>query len=118
MTEGEPEGIGLDSLLDSLSNERRRRSIEVIASEGMVSKRRLAEEVSGEESGQRYKRAYVSLHQCHLPKLAGYGIVEERDAGFTFGPNGEEALDCLRRLQCEDTGNESRLRNILRPVIG
>jgi ribosomal protein S19E (S16A) len=112
------EGIGLDAVLDSLANERRRGAIRTIASEGMVTKQEIAREVSGEERGKRYKRAYISLHQCHLPKLEEYGIVREVDEGYTFGPNGEEALDALRRLQCEDAGNESRLRNLLRPLNG
>jgi hypothetical protein len=111
------EGIGLDALLDSLSNERRRNVILTIASEGMVTKKEMARLIAGEESGDEFDRVRISLHQVHLPKLAERGIVTEIDGGYTFGPNGEEALDALRRLQCEPS-NESRLRNLLRPVVG
>ena len=111
------EGIGLDALLDSLSNERRRKAILTIASEGMVTKKEMARLIAGEGSGEEFDRVRISLHQCHIPKLAERGIVTEIDGGYTFGPNGEEALDALRRLQCEPS-NESRLRNLLRPVVG
>lgn len=118
MNENRPEGIGLDDILDSLGNERRRIAIATIASEGMASTRELAIEISGAERGDEYDRAYISLYQCHLPKLENYGVIEEVDERYTFGPNGPEALDALRRLECEDAGNDSRIRNLLRPVLG
>lgn len=67
------EGIGLDALLDSLSNERRRKAILTIASEGMVTKKEMARLIAGEESGEEFDRVRISLHQVHLPKLAERG---------------------------------------------
>lgn len=118
MTANRPEGIGLDELLDSLSNERRRKAILTLAGEGEMTKREMAREISEEASGKEFERVRVSLHQCHLPKLAERNIVAECEEGYTLGENGEEALDALRRIRCEDEGNESMLRSILRPVLG
>lgn len=118
MNENRPEGIGLDEILDSLGNDRRRGAIRTIASEGMVTKREIAIEISGEASGREFERTRISLHQCHLPKLEEYGIIEEVGERYTFGPNGPAAYEALRRLECEDSGAESRLRNMLRPVLG
>lgn len=117
MSANDSEGIGIDELLDNLSNERRRKAILTLATEGSATKEEIASEMTGEESGKEFERARVSLYQCHLPKMAEAGIVEELDGGYTLGPNGEEAVDALRRLDCE-AGNDTRLRNFLRPVLG
>jgi hypothetical protein len=118
MNESDSEGIGLDALLNSLSNERRRNAILTVASEGMVTKKEIARQISGEGNGPEFDRARISLHQVHLPKLSEMGIVEEVDGAYTLGPNGEEALDALRRLECEQSSNDTQLRNFLRPLVG
>jgi hypothetical protein len=114
----ESEELSLDALLDAISNERRRGAILTIASRGVVSKKEMAREISGEENGKRFDRVRISLHQLHLPKLSEMGIVEQLDDAYTLGPNGEDAVEALRRLECEPAGNDTRLRNFLRPLVG
>ena len=81
--EGEDGSLDESDIHDVLRNDRRRLTIEQLrASDGAVSVRQLSEDVAtletGEDPAPRNKRqsVYVSLHQTHLPKLDGLGIVE------------------------------------------
>ena len=80
---GEQGSLDESDIHDVLRNDRRRLTIERLReAEGSVSVRELSEAVATRETGEdpapRNKRqsVYVSLHQTHLPKLDGLGIVE------------------------------------------
>lgn len=116
---GDNEGIEINDLLNILANERRRHCIRYIANYGQVSKADLATELSGTYGGDDYKREYVSLHQQHLDRMAEVGVVRiQEDDSITFGPNGELAVEALRRLETVDDESDAGLRNLLRPVLG
>lgn len=83
-TETRPPGgeeLDVDGALEVLNNERRRIVIEVLTEQGGVPRtdlpRVVARKELGEEPGEtEEKRVYVSLQQCHLPKLKDHGVVE------------------------------------------
>jgi hypothetical protein len=71
---------------DVLRNDRRRLAIEALRDRnGEASVRGLAEEVAARETGEdpppenKRQSVYVSLHQTHLPKLDGLGIIDYDD---------------------------------------
>jgi hypothetical protein len=74
-----PETPPPDVLHDVLVNDRRRAIVRLL--DGETSLRDLADEVArvetGEENPDRKTRqsVYITLHQCHLPKLDGFGVV-------------------------------------------
>lgn len=80
-------GVGsTDQLFDALADERRRAVLDALsAAEQPVDVHRLAERVAarerrGDDAGRpprdAVRRALVSLHHAHLPKLADAGLVE------------------------------------------
>ena len=85
------EPIARDELFDILSNARRRYVLEYLSrAEGPVDFETLTEEVAAWETGTTVdalaaadrKRIYVSLYQCHLPRLQSAGIVRfDQEAG-------------------------------------
>ena len=76
-----------DDVFKLLSNYRRREVLELLREHGPMNKRALAESIDGE-----YKPVYISLHQCHLPKLVrGDVLTEDRDT-YALGPNADELL--------------------------
>ncbi|MBX0294032.1 DUF7344 domain-containing protein [Haloarcula nitratireducens] len=86
-------------LFDILKNERRRATLSLLfaSDEASVSVSSVSEHVAARENDttvdslgeQQRKRVYVSLYQCHLPKMDGLGIVEfDRETGtVALGPN-------------------------------
>lgn len=90
------------TIFDILRNDRRRAALLVLSDAEEVSVSLLAEQVAAIENDttraglteQQRKRVYVSLHQSHLPKMDGLGIVEfDRDAArVSLGPTGGEVL--------------------------
>jgi len=83
-----------------LSNERRRRVLELLHDRTPRELSVLAEEVAAAETDQRppprNKRnsVYITLHQTHLPKLDGLDIVEydDREKVVTLGPRADQIL--------------------------
>ncbi len=83
--------ISKEEAFDLLRNERRRIALEYLRSEGKTATMgELAEHVAAAENGtdtdrlssQQRKRAYVSLHQNHLPKMDEVGVVAyDKDRG-------------------------------------
>lgn len=83
--------IPQDELFHLLQNERRRRALQyILERDGTVGMREVAErlaaiendvEVAALTSAQR-KRVYVSLYQCHLPKLDEATVIDyDKDRG-------------------------------------
>lgn len=74
-----------DDLYKLLSNERRRHAVRFLLERGPVSKRHLVDYVASNELGKpadaltekERKRVYVSLQQCHLPKIEDYDVLRE-----------------------------------------
>ena len=75
--------LGKSDVFHLLSNDRRRLVLCVLVEMGPCSKRELIDEVAAREYGvtdvpsDKRKRVLVSSHQCHLPKLEEYGVIEE-----------------------------------------
>lgn len=80
---GEADSLSTDTVHSILSQRRRRDAIDVVRTEGGMSLRELTEHVAareettavGEAPQRAEKRVYVSLHQCHLPKLDENGVL-------------------------------------------
>lgn len=96
-TEPPTADLTIDNALDALGNDRRRTVVEVLSEldedseedAGDLSFRELAAAVAEQEYGPNYdtderKTVYVSLYQCHIPKLDDLGIV--RYTGTSSGP--------------------------------
>lgn len=70
---------------DVLSNDRRWRTLELLAEDHPQDLRSLADDIAAAESGESpaprevRQSVYVTLHQNHLPKLDSLGIVEYDD---------------------------------------
>lgn len=81
---GEPpeHGTSVGTLLDIVSNSRRRLVIQVLADKGTVEDiGTFSEAVAAAEFGtpvtsDERKRVYVSLYQTHLPKLERVGVID------------------------------------------
>lgn len=81
-----------DKLFHILQNQRRRQTLQFLqGTEGVVDMRDIAEQVAAWEhdttlqqlTSNERQRAYISLYQCHLPKLADEGIIEyNQQRGF------------------------------------
>lgn len=83
-TETETGELSTDQVFMLLKNERRRRTLSILADEEETTLSDLAEQIAAMEhdttpdalSSSERKRVYVSLYQCHLPKLAECGVIE------------------------------------------
>jgi len=83
--EAEPEPLSKDTMFEILKNQRRRDALAFLKTEGgSTTLSDMAEHIAAREndttvaqltSSQR-KRVYIGLYQCHLPKMAGSGIVD------------------------------------------
>lgn len=80
-----------EQVYEVLGNQRRLLAIELLAERGHpVDEGDLATQVACLELGvtpdtltsQQRKRVYVSLHQCHLPKLQDYGVIQWSKEGY------------------------------------
>lgn len=91
--------IGLDEVFGILQNRRRRDVLRYLLEHPTETRLGdLAEQIAARECGkavskldsQERKRVYISLYQCHLPKLADVGVIDydkprgiiERDPAF------------------------------------
>lgn len=89
------EGLSRGEAYDLLSNERRRYVLEAFdGTEQPVPVQELAAYVAARENGTdaeattdaERKRAYVSLYQNHVPRLAEVGVLDHDDAAGTVAP--------------------------------
>jgi hypothetical protein len=78
--------LGEEHIHHVLSNERRRRALQLLKDEPeTIDLRTLVEEIAAMESGETPPPAdvrqsvYCSLHQTHLPRLHRHGIVDYDD---------------------------------------
>ena len=76
-----------DDVFQLLSNYRRREVIKLLRDHGEMTQRELAEAIDGE-----YKNVYISLHQCHIPKLVRADVLTEKRDTYALGPNASELL--------------------------
>lgn len=90
--EATPDAPSEDEVFDVLRAARRRAALRYLdANDGEATIETLAEHVAAVENGvareavtqRQRKRAYIALYQCHLPKMAEYGVIEyERERGL------------------------------------
>lgn len=89
----EPETLSTDRKFELLKNERRRHVLRYLWENGNQSTTgELAEHVAvlendkesvHELTSKERKTVYVGLHQCHLPKMADYGVIDFNQARGT-----------------------------------
>lgn len=103
---------GAADLLELVANDRRRHALRVLA-DGPVSKAVLARQVAAREHGcgvaeitrDQRKRAYVSLHQTHLPQLVDAGLVTELEDMVHPDGDIDAALDVWRTATAVANGD-------------
>jgi DNA-binding transcriptional ArsR family regulator len=101
---GEGEFLPTDIVFGILRNARRRFILRYLDERGEATLGELAEEIAAEEndksvdmlSSYERKRVYVSLYQCHLPKLENADVIEsDRNLHVELGPNADQVLRFL-----------------------
>jgi len=128
--ETDEEANDLETVIDALLSERRRRLLDVLDDEGGGTFSEVVAGVSEEIYGPDYssterKRVYVSLYQNHVPRLSEEGIVvfegtgeDDRIYPGPAFPQAKDALDSLRRsLRRSDEEQGPNLRT-LRELLG
>lgn len=107
--------LPLDPVFDALSKARRRWALRYLRErDERVSLSDLAEHVAAIENGtttrdlgsQERKRVYVSLYQCHLPKLDDLDVVEY-DGNRGHVELGPAAPQVMKYLEVDDDGPET-----------
>jgi hypothetical protein len=83
--------LDTDTLFELLQNQRRRDALRYLeANGGRTTLSDMAEHIAAKENdlpvrainSKQRKRVYIGLYQCHLPKLAGAGVVDfDKDRG-------------------------------------
>lgn len=85
VTDADETGLSTDTLFELLKNRRRRDAIEYLtAGDGTATLSDMAEQIAAQENdvsveainSKQRKRVYISLYQCHLPKMDQAGIIE------------------------------------------
>ena len=94
--------LDTDTLFELLQNQRRRDALRYLeGNEGRATLSDKAEHIAAKENdlpvrainSKQRKRVYIGLYQCHLPKLAGAGVVDfDKDRGTI------ELCDCAAQL--------------------
>jgi len=106
MDQRHDEPLSITDIHDVLSNDRRRRVIELL-DDGPIALRSLADDIATIEADNTpapravRQSVYVTLHQNHLPRLDSLGIVEYDDTSKTVVP-GEYADEIERYLHWND----------------
>lgn len=93
-----------DKTFEILSNERRRHILDILSRTDHMDKGELATLVTVRETGKpkskinstERKNVLVGLHQCHLPKLADYGVINYEDDTVSLKPGNDALLSYLR----------------------
>lgn len=81
-----------DTVFHLLSNSRRRAVIVLLAEEGSLTIRKLSEKISDKEGIER-KNVYISIYQCHIPKLEKHDVVRKDRDTIELGDNADELLE-------------------------
>ena len=85
VTDADETGLSTDTLFELLKNRRRRDAIDYLTGrDGTATLSDMAEQLAAQEndvsvdaiSSKQRKRVYISLYQCHLPKMDRAGIIE------------------------------------------
>lgn len=98
------EGLSDSELFTMLGNDRRRETIEYVATDGEVTVSDVAEHIAERTDGDgAYRSVYVSLLQNHLPKLAETGILDYDSGDGTVAPGPNFGVATARLEQGEST---------------
>ncbi|SFK70138.1 hypothetical protein SAMN04487950_0665 [Halogranum rubrum] len=83
--------LSKDELFEILKNQRRRDALHFLKeNEGTVKLSDMSEYIAAKENGidikalssSQRKRVYIGLYQCHLPKMASFGVIDfDKDRG-------------------------------------
>jgi hypothetical protein len=83
--------LSKDELFEILKNQRRRDALQFLKeNEGSVNLSDMSEYIAAKENGidisalssSQRKRVYIGLYQCHLPKMANFGVIDfDKDRG-------------------------------------
>ena len=85
--------LSKNELFEILKNQRRRDVLRFLsANEGKANLSDLAEHIAAKENGidvgalssSQRKRVYIGLYQCHLPKMAEFGVIEYNQSRGTI----------------------------------
>lgn len=77
--------LSKDELFEILKNQRRRDALRYLnANDGVAKLSDLSEHIAAKENGieisalssSQRKRVYIGLYQCHLPKMATFGVID------------------------------------------
>lgn len=103
--------VDLDTALELLADERRRRVLRLLAADPETHLGTLAEEVAATEhnvtvealTGEQRKRLYVSLYQTHLPKLDAADAVafDAEEGRVRLTARGETLLAALEAVEAQ-----------------
>jgi hypothetical protein len=99
--ETSPATLSKDTLFEILKNQRRRDALSYLkANDGTATLSDMAEFIAAKENGievgalssSQRKRVYIGLYQCHLPKMAGAGIIsfEKNRGDIELRPEAEQ----------------------------
>lgn len=90
-TESTEPTLSKDELFEILKNQRRRDALHFLkVNEGAVNLSDMSEYIAAKENGidinalssSQRKRVYIGLYQCHLPKMASFGVIDfDKDRG-------------------------------------
>lgn len=112
------ESLSIDTILDVLSNQRRRYVIAYLSRAGPVVEvpeltdslaRYEAADPEEEVSAKERKRVYVALYQCHLPLLDKHNVVEfkKKESAVVAGGNLNVVFRCLTSFSEATDGGAS-----------
>jgi hypothetical protein len=106
--------LSTDTLFELLKNRRRRDAIDYLAAgDGEATLSDMAERLAAQENGlsveainsKQRKRVYISLYQCHLPKMDRAGVIDfDKDRGTIALNEGARQLYPYLRASERGTG--------------
>lgn len=108
--------LTLDQALQLLSNGRRRAVMDRLSTEGATTRSALADHLEATMDGGR-KSHYVSLYQCHLPKMADHGVIvyDQRAGDVEPGPAFADTYSVMVRAR-EGRSLTSVVGNVMRSL--
>jgi DNA-binding transcriptional ArsR family regulator len=81
--------LDLETLCELLGNEKRRRTLRILAEHGEMTLEELVQELHVGVGERRTERLKIRLHHVHLPKLADHGGIEYDPATKVISMTGE-----------------------------
>ncbi|SDM62963.1 hypothetical protein SAMN04487949_2323 [Halogranum gelatinilyticum] len=111
--------LSKDELFEILKNQRRRDALRYLkANDGTAKLSDMAEYIAAKENGidvaalssSQRKRVYIGLYQCHLPKMASFGVIDfDKDRGTIALLPTASVLDSYLEDEIPTVGSVSRL---------